>query len=86
MEYFVYILESKKVKRFYIGCTANLNNRLSEHNSGQTKSTKPFRPWKLVYSEVFLDRKEAFKREWYLKHPAGYLEKIKIIKNIGGVV
>ena len=32
-----------------------------------------------------MDKSEAFKREWYLKHPAGYLEKLKIIKNFGGV-
>ena len=85
MEYFVYILKSQRVKRFYIGCTVNLEVRLKEHNTGITKSTKPFRPWKIMYFERFMDKSEAFKREWYLKHPAGYLEKLKIIKNFGGV-
>ena len=84
MEHFVYILKSQKVKRFYIGCTTNLKVRLKEHNAGITKSTKPFRPWEIVYFEMFMDKNEAFRREWHLKHPAGYLEKLKIIKNFGG--
>jgi len=86
MEYhFVYVLRSQKVRRFYIGCTTDLKKRLKEHNSGKTKSTKPFRPWKIIYFERFSDKKEAFKREWHLKHPKGYLEKLEIIKKYGEV-
>ena len=84
MEYFVYILKSQGADRFYIGCTANLGERLKEHNSGKTRSTKPFRPWAVIYFEKFLNKGKAFKREWYLKHPRGYLEKLEIIKNWRG--
>ncbi|MEK7087395.1 MAG: GIY-YIG nuclease family protein [Patescibacteria group bacterium] len=84
MDYFVYILKSQKTKRFYIGYTTNLEIRLKEHNVGMTRSTKPFRPWKIIYFEKFLDKNKAFKREWHLKHPAGYLEKLEIIKKNGG--
>jgi len=84
MTYYVYIIKSCVRERFYIGCTKDLNKRIISHNSGHTKSTRPYRPWKLVYSENFNDKNLAYKREWYLKHPVGYLEKLKIIKK-GGV-
>ena len=85
MKYFVYFLKSKKKERFYIGCTKDLEKRLREHNSGKTKSTKPYVPWEMFHSEEFVDKKDAYKREWYLKHPKGYLDKVKIIKDYGGV-
>ena len=75
MGYEVYILKSLIKEIYYIGCTTDLVKRLKEHNAGKTKSTKPYIPWKIIYSEVFLEKKAAYKREWHLKHPKGYLEK-----------
>jgi putative endonuclease len=43
--YFVYILYSD---RYYVGHTANIEQRLLEHNSGLNFSTKPFIPWILL--------------------------------------
>ncbi|MEK7553587.1 MAG: GIY-YIG nuclease family protein [Patescibacteria group bacterium] len=85
MEYKVYILKSYFKERYYIGCTVNLEKRLNEHNIGKTKSTKPYLPWEIIYSESFTNKREAYKREWHLKHPKGYLEKLEIIKKYGGV-
>jgi len=81
--FYLYILKSRSSGRYYIGCTSDLNKRLSQHNHGGTKSTKPYRPWFLIYSESFENRSEAMKREWFLKHPAGYLEKLKITEQYG---
>jgi len=36
-----------------------------------------------VYFEKFTNKKEAFKREWHLKNPTGYIDKLKIIENLG---
>jgi putative endonuclease len=83
--YYVYILKSEVVNRYYIGCTTDDAKRLKEHNLGKTKSTKPYRPWKLIYKELYTNKQEAYKREWHLKHPKGYLEKIKIIAEHGEV-
>ncbi|MFA5021926.1 MAG: GIY-YIG nuclease family protein [Patescibacteria group bacterium] len=83
--YYVYIIKSLKNNRHYIGCTLNLEARIRQHNQGKTKSTKPYRPWRLIYSEEFLEKDLAFKREWCLKHPKGYLEKLEIIKKFGEV-
>jgi len=85
MKNYVYILKSTKTKRFYIGCTTDCAKRLIEHNLGKTKSTKPYRPWKLIYTEDFKDKQTAYKREWFLKHPKGYSEKLKIIKSFGEI-
>ena len=85
MEYSVYILKSTVRMRFYIGCTSDLQKRIQQHNAGKNQSTKPYRPWKLVYSEQFDNKTDAYKREWFLKHPKGYLVKKEIIKKFGGV-
>ena len=49
----VYVLQSLKDKRTYVGCTHNLENRIKEHNYGEVQSTKSRRPFKLIYKEVF---------------------------------
>lgn len=79
MKYYVYILQSLKDKRFYIGCTVDLKKRLIDHNCGKNKSTRYRRPFKLVYHEEFNDKHLAFKREFFLKSPKGFLEKKRII-------
>ena len=71
MEYFVYVLKSLKDGRLYKGQTHNLENRLQQHNSGKTKSTKGYTPWELVYFESFKTREEAVLREKYFKTGVG---------------
>ena len=83
--YSVYLLKSSKDKGYYIGCTSkDVKEREAEHNAGQVKSTRNRKPLELIYFERFSDKGEAFKREWYLKHPKGYSDKLEIIKNIEG--
>jgi putative endonuclease len=65
--YCVYILQSEKNGRFYIGHTNNLERRLQQHNAGQVKATAYMRPWRAVYTEPFDDGRLARKREWWLK-------------------
>ena len=69
--YLVYAIRSGKDGRIYVGMCANFETRLKEHNAGKTKSTKGFRPWKLIYLEEAIDRVEARKREKYLKSGVG---------------
>ena len=56
MEYFVYIIESKKDSSFYIGYTSDLVKRLENHNSGLSTYTSKKIPWKIVYFEKFLNK------------------------------
>ncbi|NAS12459.1 GIY-YIG nuclease family protein [Poritiphilus flavus] len=69
--YQVYVLYSNDFNRYYIGMSVDAKKRLAEHNSGRTKSTSPFTPWKLVHVETYHTRPEARKREKYLKSAAG---------------
>ncbi len=80
MNYYLYVLQSLKRKRFYIGVTKNIKERLKKHNNSSTRSTRPYRPWKLIYWEKFNDKQEAYKREFFLKSPKGFLEKKRIIE------
>lgn len=69
--YFIYVLQSEKDKRTYVGYTNNLEERLRRHNSGQVIATKYRRPLKLLFSEQFETAKEAKKREQYWKSGGG---------------
>jgi len=69
--YFVYVLLSKKDKKFYTGYTSNLKKRLDEHNRGLSLSTKSRVPFNLVYFEGCVNHKDAMKREKYLKTTYG---------------
>jgi len=65
---YVYILHSPVFKRFYIGQTNNMNNRLSFHNKGNVKSTKPYIPFELVGYIAKSSRSEAMILERKLKN------------------
>lgn len=67
MKYFVYILRSAKTGRYYIGHCADVDRRIREHNRGKTRSTKSGVPWKLIKTEAFQSKAEAYKRERQIK-------------------
>jgi putative endonuclease len=69
--YYAYVLYSPEFSKLYKGHCSDLNKRLSGHNSGNTKSTRNFRPWILVYSESYNSLEEAIQREKYFKTAAG---------------
>ncbi|MCA9372178.1 GIY-YIG nuclease family protein [Candidatus Woesebacteria bacterium] len=69
---YVYILQSYKDDKLYIGSTNNLKKRLVEHNSGKSKSTKSRKPFKLLYYEAFITEEEAFKKEKFYKSGRGH--------------
>ncbi|PIR74988.1 MAG: hypothetical protein CO030_03140 [Candidatus Magasanikbacteria bacterium CG_4_9_14_0_2_um_filter_42_11] len=78
---FVYFLQSvSNPDRFYVGITlvARKEERLAEHNRGQTKSTSRFVPWVCIYSETYKTKSEAQKREQYLKSIKGFRERKSI--------
>ncbi|MBU3925042.1 GIY-YIG nuclease family protein [Patescibacteria group bacterium] len=69
--YYIYVLYNKVKNFIYIGYTENLKNRYKEHNSGYLKSTKPYRLLKLIHYEAYYDKKDAKRRELYLKTNKG---------------
>ena len=77
--YCVYILQSLKTRKLYIGHTDKLARRLEEHNTGRGgKYTRQNGSWILLYSESHPDRVSAVKRERYLKSTLGSQEKKKL--------
>ena len=81
---FLYILESEKDGRYYIGSTNNLERRLAEHNSGKTRSIKNLRPVRLVFYKEFDTLTQARQMELKLKSfkSRKILEKIVEDQNI----
>ena len=69
--FYAYVLKSINSDFFYKGHCENLENRLTEHNSGKTRSIKAYVPFVVVYFEIFNTREEAIKRERYFKTAAG---------------
>ena len=77
--YSVYILQSLKTEKLYIGHTDNLARRVKEHNAGYGgKYTRQNAPWALLYNESYPNRSAAVKRERYLKSAQGSQEKKKL--------
>jgi putative endonuclease len=65
--FYVYILKSKKLDRYYTGYSEDYEKRLIEHNRGKVKSTKAYVPWKVIYVENFEKKSDALKRESEIK-------------------
>ena len=68
--YYIYILLLSN-KQLYIGITKNLQRRIKEHKSGKSPFTKNRLPVKLIFTEIFINKKDAEKRERYLKTNKG---------------
>jgi len=62
----VYLIQSiSHPEQRYVGITADLKTRLTDHNNGQSPHTSKYRPWKLVTSVTFTDDKKS-QRVWKL--------------------
>jgi len=72
MEYFVYILRSLSDDSLYVGVTTDLDNRLKEHNQGESKFSSAKRPFELIWYCSFKDKSKAYEFERYLKHGSGH--------------
>jgi putative endonuclease len=71
LQFCVYVLYSLKDKKFYIGSTSNLKQRLTTHFHGQSESTAVRRPFQLLFCEYFLSKKDVLRREKYFKTNPG---------------
>ena len=75
--HYVYILQSKKTRGLYIGCTGDLKKRLDEHNANESFYTKNKGPWEVRYYEAFFSKDDAFDREKQLKKNKSGLRELK---------
>ncbi len=68
--WFVYILKCAD-RKFYTGCTSNLEDRMKRHNGGQVPATKNRLPVTLITYIVFSEKQKAYDFEKYLKTGSG---------------
>jgi putative endonuclease len=70
--FLVYALFSEKYQKIYVEYTSDIEQRLLSHNELGTKGyTLRYRPWRLIYTESFLLKSDAMKREKQLKSAKG---------------
>ncbi|MEX2511689.1 MAG: GIY-YIG nuclease family protein [Cyclobacteriaceae bacterium] len=68
MDYSFYILYSSSLDRYYIGHTGeDVNERLRKHLTRHKGYTSKAQDWKLVYTEKFETKSEAYQRELEVK-------------------
>ncbi len=81
----VYIIKSSVKEWYYVGHTNNLMRRIQEHNNRQSKSTRAYAPFQLVYREEFETKSSAFRREVQIKKYR-HGEAFKKLINRSGIV
>jgi len=64
---YVYVLQSVRTGKLYLGWTTDLQRRLEQHQTGQSRYTRSRGPWELVAYEHCASREAAKQRERLLK-------------------
>jgi putative endonuclease len=67
MSFFVYIIYSAKLSKYYVGYTADIPLRLTQHNTGISTFTAKASDWILKYTEEYNTREVAHQRELEIK-------------------
>ncbi|HCE42331.1 MAG TPA: excinuclease ABC subunit C [Lentisphaeria bacterium] len=68
--FYVYILLENN-GQLYTGFSADLKQRVKDHNAGKVESTRDRRPLRLVHYEAYVKESDARRREKYLKSTEG---------------
>ena len=84
MAFTVYILFSDSCRRFYAGQTKDFENRIFEHNQGETKSIKFCVPWRTVWTKNVETRSEgvALERKIKSRGASRFLSDLGIVANL----
>ena len=67
LSFFVYILFSEKLHKYYTGYTSDISNRLEHHNAGRNRFSKKGVPWVLVTYFPCQDINSALRLEKQIK-------------------
>ena len=70
----VYAISSLSRNYIYVGMTIDVKARVARHNAGREKTTKPYAPFQLIYTEGCANRVTAREREKYWKSGVGKLK------------
>ena len=70
--HYVYIIQSiEHPDQYYSGLTDDVPTRLKDHNSGKSRHTSKYKPWKIISFHYFENEEVALKFEKYLKSGSG---------------
>jgi putative endonuclease len=69
--FYVYVIRSLIKDWIYVGYSKNLRQRIIEHKSGKSRSTSKYKPYELIHYEAYRNKKDAKRRELYLKTTKG---------------
>ena len=69
--YFVYVLTSLEFNYLYVGITKEIDNRFIRHNTGRERTTRFYKPFKLLFIISTENRPEARLLEIYFKSGVG---------------
>jgi putative endonuclease len=71
MPYWVYILQSQSIGRYYCGYSENVDRRINQHNDPEyrlTRTTKIWKgPWELTWKQECLNKSKAVVLERKIK-------------------
>ncbi len=82
---YVYVIESTRDQTWYTGIALDPVRRLDDHNKGKNRFTKGHTPWKIIFTQLLPDWKQARKHEKYLKSSAGKRWLKKFLNDHGGI-
>jgi len=66
--YTVYIIYSDKIDKYYIGFSSDVSDRIKKHNRKSKGFSSLGRPWVILYTESFENKRDAMVREKQLKN------------------
>ncbi|TXD92229.1 GIY-YIG nuclease family protein [Gillisia hiemivivida] len=80
MRFYLYILHSRQLNKYYVGHTSNIEERLKSHLYNHLGFTSKAKDWVLVYSEEFSKKTDAQARELQIKKRKSRLMIEKLIE------
>ena len=84
--YYAYVLHNNLKNFIYIGYSEDLKQRVTSHNKGENKSTKPYLPLELIHYEAYKNMTDAKRRELYLKSNRGRTTLMTMLKEYFEIV
>ena len=87
MNWFVYILHSSSLRRYYVGMTQKIRRRIKQHLRGENFWTQRTDDWEMVYSSEAMNIDQARQLEIGIKKRGAkrFLQSQSILKRSGQV-
>ena len=82
--FYLYIIYSTSINKYYVGHSNNLPERLKKHNSNHKGYTGKANDWVIVYSEIHNSKESAYRREREIKDWKSRILIEKLIKENSG--